>query len=316
MITVVTPVYNAEKYLVKTIESVLSQNEVSEYILVDDGSNDDSWEIIKLYQNKDSRVKGVKHPDQKNHGRSKTKNIGINQASNNLIAFLDADDFYLPNRFKNDIKILNGDNSIDGVYNALGIYFYDTYEGDKNIPHVLTTLKEEVKPENLFESMSPIGRKGWFSGDAFIVKKNALLEVGMFNPNLSVAEDTELWSKLSLKYKLVPGNLKIPVAKRGVHDNNVFNKGDKYRKPRLIMYQSLLIWASNNETSKSRINILIIKYLNYLKKYSGKNFVIYSVNWLNVILKSPKLLFNKKYLKALIIDMKSIFKKFLKGLNS
>src|SRR5690554_1394126 len=106
MISVITPVYNAEKYLAKNIESVLKQKNVSEHILIDDGSTDNSWQIILEYSTVDKRIIPIQHPDKKNHGRSKTRNLGIRKANNNLIAFLDADDYYLDQRFEKDLLLL------------------------------------------------------------------------------------------------------------------------------------------------------------------------------------------------------------------
>lgn len=312
MISVITPVYNAEAFLSRSIQSVLIQKEVTELILIDDGSTDNSWNIIQSFKNKDSRIIALRHYDKKNHGRSKTRNLGIKKATNNLIAFLDADDFYLENRFQKDLNILSKDKTIDGVYNALGIYFYDSYKGSKNISHVLTTMNKEIKPEDLFEKMSPIGKEGWFSGDAFIVKRDALIEVGLFNENLYVAEDTELWIKLALKYNLIYGDIKEPVAKRGVHGDNVFYDRQKYRLPRLLMYESLIVWAINNEISINRINILIDKYLETLKDFCGNNFLIYFQKWTYLLFATPKLVFKVNYWKALYKYLCHIYKKQIK----
>jgi len=242
-------------------------------------------------------LKVLQHPDKKNHGRSKTRNLGIKTASNELIAFLDADDFYLDNRFKNDLKILENRN-IDGVYNAIGIHFYDSYKGDTNIPHVLTTLKSKILPEELFERMEPFGSQGWFSGDGFIVKKQCLIDVGMFNEKLIVAEDTELWVKLSLKYNLESGELVEPVAKRGVHDNNIFNKKETYKKPILLMYQSILVWASRNKVKNNRLKIISNKFIEYLTYFVSNNVLLFYKYWFKTIFFVPKLIGFKVYIKS------------------
>jgi glycosyltransferase involved in cell wall biosynthesis len=300
MISVITPVYNSEKFLNKAIESVLMQPEVSEHLIIDDGSTDNSWSVITKYAEKDKRIIALKHDDGKNHGRSKTRNLGIQHAKNKLIAFLDADDFYLENRFKNDIKILTKDPTVDGVYNAIGIHFYDSYKGNRNIKQVLTTLSREIEPENLFENMVPFGNSGCFSGDGFLVKREILNSVGGFNENLEVAEDTELWSKLSLKYKLQYGDLENQVSKRGVHDSNIFNNKNKYVKPRLLMFLSLLEFAAKNKASKERLDLVISSYLKYLTKYSKRNFIVYLNYWCKALMISSYTLKNKLFYKAFV----------------
>lgn len=271
MITVITPVYNDGVFLRRAIESVLIQSEVSEYVLVDDGSTDNSWEIIKEFERKDNRVVGLQHPDKRNHGRPRTRNLGIQYSSNDWIAFLDADDFYLENRFGND-SILMKDKSIDGIYNAIGFHYYDSFKGNKNLPEALTTLTEKIPAEMLFENMNPVGNKGWFHCNGFLIKKECLMSIGGFNKKLYIAQDTELFLKLSIKYKLVGGILDNPVAKRGVHGDNLFlSKDDIYFFPYTIMYLSLMKFIFKQKQGFARKELIINKFLEYLRVVPLKN---------------------------------------------
>ena len=106
LISVIIPVYNSEMYIQKAIESVLEQPEDIEIVIVDDGSTDSSLAICKNMGSKIERIKVFQHPDKKNHGRSASRNLGIENSKGKFIAFLDADDYYLPNRFVNDLKLL------------------------------------------------------------------------------------------------------------------------------------------------------------------------------------------------------------------
>lgn len=90
-ISVIIPVYNVEKYLVRCINSILNQSfENFELILVNDGSTDNSLEICKTYLNKDKRIKLV---SQANKGLSAARNTGLSYAKGNYICFVDSDDF-------------------------------------------------------------------------------------------------------------------------------------------------------------------------------------------------------------------------------
>ena len=92
LVSVITPCYNGAKYIGETIESVLSQTYKDwEMIIVDDGSYDNSAEIIAGYAEKDSRVKYIK---QKNAGSAAARNTGIKTAEGQYIALLDADDLW------------------------------------------------------------------------------------------------------------------------------------------------------------------------------------------------------------------------------
>lgn len=310
MITVITPVYNDGIYLKKAIQSVLIQSEVSEYIIIDDGSTDSSWEIIKEFERKDRRIVGLQHSDKKNHGRPRARNLGIQHSSNEWIAFLDADDFYLENRFKNDIEIIYNDKSIDGVYNAIGIFFYDSYTGDKNQINALTTLKEEILPEKLFENMNPISNKGWFHCDGFLVKKKCLNELGCFNNKFYIAQDTELFLKLAIKYKLVPGNLEIPVAKRGVHDKNLFLiKKDIYFFPYTMMYLSLMRFIFKHSKSQERKHLITKKFLENLRSVPERNkFKFFFRYWFMGLTISYQTISRPEFYKVFLDALKFILK--------
>ncbi len=90
--------YNYEKYIVKAIESVLSQT-ISDWelIIIDDGSKDDSVNIIKSYCEKDSRIKLFTHPNNQNKGLVASVKLGLNEAQNDWVAFLESDDYLAPN---------------------------------------------------------------------------------------------------------------------------------------------------------------------------------------------------------------------------
>lgn len=95
LVTIIVPIYNAEKYLTECIESILNQNHRKlEIILVNDGSTDRSKEIIENFQKKDSRIKAF---HRENSGVSATRNFGIDVATGEYICFSDADDKLEPN---------------------------------------------------------------------------------------------------------------------------------------------------------------------------------------------------------------------------
>ena len=99
-ISVIIPVYNASAFLKKAVESAIQFEEVKEIILVEDGSTDHSLEVCEILENEFGAVKLFQHPDKGNHGAGATRNLGLEKATGDFIAFLDADDYYLPNRFE------------------------------------------------------------------------------------------------------------------------------------------------------------------------------------------------------------------------
>lgn len=105
MVSIITPVFNSEKYITETIESVLNQTYKNfELILIDNQSQDNSVEIISKFQEKDSRIKLIKLD--KNYGPAKARNSGIESANGDYISFLDSDDVLYKNYLKKQIKFM------------------------------------------------------------------------------------------------------------------------------------------------------------------------------------------------------------------
>lgn len=102
LLSVVVPVYNVENYLVRCIESILSQTHTNlELILVDDGSTDSSLIICNQYKQKDSRIEVAQ---QANAGSSVARNTGLTFVKGTFIAFVDSDDWILPTMFEDMIS--------------------------------------------------------------------------------------------------------------------------------------------------------------------------------------------------------------------
>lgn len=109
LVSIITPVYNCAKYLSKTIESVQGQTYINwEMLLIDDCSPDNSAEIIETYAQKDKRIHYIKQP--KNGGAALARNAGLSVAKGRYIAYLDADDIWLPNKLEHQIKFMTKNN--------------------------------------------------------------------------------------------------------------------------------------------------------------------------------------------------------------
>ena len=290
MISIIIPIFNCELYIKKAINSVLIQKNINEILIIDDGSTDGSYQICEEFRRNYNFIKLFQHPDKKNHGRSKTRNLGIKKAKSIYIAFLDADDFYLPNRFENDLKLFKEDDTIDGVYNAIGSHFYRKTETREKERLKLTTVSEKIDSKELFEKMGPMGHFGYFSGIGLTVKRDAFLKTGFFNENLQVAEDTELWLRMALVLKLVSGIIDKPVVLRGIHNSNVsFVNDDLYKVNNLKMYRLLLDWMFQNDILFFRINKIWRKiWIQHLINKTG--FFVRMNYWFKTVFSHPILL--------------------------
>ncbi|MCK5740987.1 MAG: glycosyltransferase family 2 protein, partial [Chlorobi bacterium] len=115
LISIIIPVFNADKYLRESVASALAQPETTEVILIEDGSSDHSLELCRELVDEYEKVLLFAHPDNANLGASSSRNLGITNARSEFIAFLDADDYYLENRFKIAVEIIEKNPSADGV---------------------------------------------------------------------------------------------------------------------------------------------------------------------------------------------------------
>ncbi|HII60985.1 glycosyltransferase family 2 protein [Pyrococcus horikoshii] len=128
LVSVVLPTYNRAKVLPRAIESVLNQTYTNiELIIVDDGSRDNTKEIIREFQSQDERIVYLRN--KRNLGANAARNIGIMHSTGEFIAFMDSDDMWLPWKLERQIKIMYSSlNSYPIVYSG----FIRIYKTDKN----------------------------------------------------------------------------------------------------------------------------------------------------------------------------------------
>ena len=118
MVSVVIPFFNASAFLAEAIRSVVAQTyERWEVVLVDDGSTDDSALIAKSWVTAHpGRMRSLHHADHANRGISASRNLGISHANGELIAFLDADDVWLPNKLDRQVGVLRAHPDVGMIY--------------------------------------------------------------------------------------------------------------------------------------------------------------------------------------------------------
>lgn len=110
LVSIITPVYNGEKYISETIDSVIKQTYPDwEMIVVDDGSKDGSAAIVRRYVEKESRITLLQQP---NGGSASARNNGIRHANGQYIALLDSDDLWEQNFLRNQLALMKEKNAI------------------------------------------------------------------------------------------------------------------------------------------------------------------------------------------------------------
>jgi len=173
--SIILPTYNRANFICTAIESVINQIYNNwELIIVDDGSTDNTKEVVSSYN--DYRIRYIY---QENQERSVARNNGINNARGEYICFLDSDDYFLDNHLTITSKHISLNNSpIAMFYVKPRIIFkrdFNTYE---------VILKSIIHPQHT-------------------CIHSKILQTHLFNPILSIAEDIELWMRIAVEYPLI-----------------------------------------------------------------------------------------------------------------
>ncbi|MES2767721.1 MAG: glycosyltransferase [Bdellovibrionota bacterium] len=189
-ISIILPVYNGALYLKESIDSILNQEyENFELIIIDDGSKDNSWEIIESCA-KNPKIKAHK---QANHGLAATLNTGISLAKYDYIARQDQDDISLPGRLKAQMLFLLNNPTVDLVGT-----WAQVIEEDKLVDRYLKHEIEDKKIKTFLLFDTP------FVHTSVLFKKKVAMDVGLYATDLNVQppEDYEFWTRFALKHEL------------------------------------------------------------------------------------------------------------------
>lgn len=183
LVTVVIPAYNAEAFLSRAMQSVLSQTHSHlELLVVDDGSADRTAELARSVN--DTRVSVFSGP---NRGPSAARNVGLQRAKGPFVAFLDADDYWFPEKLASQLLLMTDNTDLLAVGTLMR---YESLDGT-----VLGTAGQKLGPMDQ-ESIAN-ARLMPFPLSSILFRKTALDQVGGFDESLEVAEDLDLMAQVA-----------------------------------------------------------------------------------------------------------------------
>jgi len=222
LVSVILPVYNAEAYIVESIESMLNQTyENIELILINDGSTDSSLEIMQSYN--DARIEII---SRENRGLIASLNEGIKKAKGKYIARMDADDISLSQRLQKQVVFMENSPEI-GICGTAVIMFG---EGIQEKVWRLSLEDECIKTELLFSSA--------LAHPTVMMKKVLIDEYQLFyDAGFKHAEDFELWTRFAEHSSLA--NLPEPLLKYRVLENSISRLADKAVDQRYNIMQKI-----------------------------------------------------------------------------
>ena len=207
LVSVIIPAYNCGSFISDTIESVLRQTYTNfEVIIVDDGSTDGLTDTIDKYLSKDARIQLLR---QRNQGVSSARNNGFGKSKGDYVAFLDADDVWLPDNLMLKVDLLQTA--------AAGLVHSDGEVIDANskpMGVVLEGMEGNVLSELLLWKGTQVP-----GPSSVLVRRKVLEEVGLFDECLSTAADKDLFIRIAARYTIA--RIARVTWQYRIHNNNM-----------------------------------------------------------------------------------------------
>lgn len=208
-VSVVIATFNNAQYIKQAIDSVLEQTyPVYEIIIVNDGSTDNTKEVLQEYGDK------ILYLETNRKGPACARNAGIKASTGDLVAFLDSDDYWVLDKNWQQIDIFNNDSKV-------GLVFGKLINFDNNNPDNKQTVPDKIYSGYVFDKLL-VG--GFIGLPSVMIKKEVIDNIGMFNENLLTAEDTNFYLRVSKKYKFQA--IDKPLVYRRLHGENISDKFD------------------------------------------------------------------------------------------
>ncbi|HOJ49664.1 MAG TPA: glycosyltransferase [Spirochaetota bacterium] len=279
LISVIIPTYNRVGFIVDALKSVLDNFDDIEVIVVDDGSTDNTRNTVLSFYDK-----RIRYIYQVNKGVSAARNRGISEARGEFLAFLDSDDYWLKGKLEKQINLLKETKTLWSHTDEIWI---------RNGLKINKHKKHEKKEGRIYVDSLPMCI---VSPSSVVIHKSIFEKVGLFDESLMVAEDYDMWLRISSIYdiSLVKENLTV---KRGGHRGQLSNSLaiDMYRVRALkkaIRYENLSAYERDltlfylvkkaeilkNGFYKHDKAIVAEYYEGFIKKY--KSMYISKINFL------------------------------------
>ena len=198
LISTIIPTYNREKYIAEAIDSVLSQDYPNkEIIVVDDGSTDNTREIVAKYG---SQVKCI---HKENSGVALTRNLGVASANGDLIAWIDSDDYYLSEKLSVQAKYLDEHPEADIVFTK-----YENFVEGEVTPEIAARLAAET--DNRYYMAASLTRRSLFG------------EIGNYDEKYKIGSDSDWIFRAKIVYgKNLDHYIDVPYYRRRFHTSNI-----------------------------------------------------------------------------------------------
>lgn len=263
LVTIVIPLYNAEKYIGETIESVFNQSYQNwEIIVIDNCSTDNSKKIVKKFESKEQRLTLIELT-YNSGGPARPRNIGIENTKGEYIAFLDADDVWLPKKLEKQIEFMKSENL---NFSSCDCILIDENSSLYILNKISLFFNKMINKNNLCDLI----KNNFILTSSVLIHKDLLLTFSE-DTNLIAVEDFDLWLRIFTQHE------------------NLY----KYQNEQLIKYRVLENSASKRSSFLSqelKANIVLSNFLlnntQYIWCYYYRLFFHLFKNHMKILIKN------------------------------
>lgn len=305
LISVIIPVYNAEKYISQTLESVAKQTYTNiEIVIVNDNSVDSSEKIIYEWMHNNT-IKIIYHKNKQNLGVAEARKVGIEISTGELVAFLDADDIWVSSKLKKQVQYFIEHPNIVLVHTYMrGFNDQIFYKSSKFQQKLVNQLEGYIYNRLLMGNM--------LCTSSVIVKKQIFSEVGYFCKEYSPSEDWDIWLKIAYHYPI--GLIKEYLVNYRDVSSGISKNIEAYKKAVISVFNKHFENIESNQ--KKAVFRKFISYYNYNvgnQYLSCGNIIMTMKNYMNIYCFWHQK-FNPYYYKNIVKLFLIIFHKFSKEL--
>ncbi len=237
-VSVVIPAYNAARFLPSAVASLRAQSRaVDEIIVVDDGSRDDTRQVVA------GLGADIVYVHQENAGVSAARNRGIARATGELVGFLDADDFWMPEKVERQVAVFRRHPDVALVasdrcdVDDQGRILLDSLFRRQNLAKLFLDLDGAPLPQ----ALGRLVRTNFLPTSSVMVRKAALAEVGVFETSIRFGEDLDLWARIAARYGVVC--LPQVLVRYRLHDSNATLQTEQLFKDVVKVMQRIRDWG-------------------------------------------------------------------------
>ena len=248
-VSVIMPSYNHEKYIPSAIESVLNQTYTDfELIIIDDASKDKSTEIIKVYEEKDSRIKAIFHDG--NRGIARTVNECIEKAEGKFIALFSSDDVWVKDKLKKQLEILEKNENLVVWSEGLVIDAQGKPTGE-----TFTKKHDALKRKKDGDIFEELLKGNYICGQSVIFKKENIKNI-KYEEKLKYLNDYKFMVDLAKRYEFY--FILEPLAMYRIHGKNSILSDKKGWQKDEILINKYFLQKYNNEISNKTKNKIML----------------------------------------------------------